>query len=286
MTQPAGEPTPLILTNASLMIDDKELACVAIARRALARRLGDDPGHVLRVQGLPRRRQVVASSRRCTSPSTSASPRRPSTPSGPPTRPTESTAVVPGRRLPRPARVGDQPGVDGRGDPAAVVADQRRRRRRLHRRPRVVDRRGARQEHRPRPVGQEPHPCPTRASTSRSAGVRQLSAGTRQLFREHRPGHRQRRRPRVGRADRRHHPLPGAGQDRRPAGLGARRDARQDRLGRDGRRPALRRLDRVRDMGRPQGPAPRPLRLPDGQADRAGVRQALRDRDRRARSGA
>lgn len=29
MTQPAAEPIPLILTNASLMIDDKELACVA-----------------------------------------------------------------------------------------------------------------------------------------------------------------------------------------------------------------------------------------------------------------
>ena len=29
MSSPAGEPTPLILTNASLMIDDKELACVA-----------------------------------------------------------------------------------------------------------------------------------------------------------------------------------------------------------------------------------------------------------------
>jgi hypothetical protein len=29
VTQPAAEPTPLILTNASLMIDDVELACVA-----------------------------------------------------------------------------------------------------------------------------------------------------------------------------------------------------------------------------------------------------------------
>ena len=50
--------------------------------------------------------------------------------------------------LPRRRRLGDEPEVVGDGDPAAVPADQRGRRRRVHDRARVVDRRRAREEHR------------------------------------------------------------------------------------------------------------------------------------------